>query len=102
VNSAVAVLTRLVRRHHQLIVTHGNGPQIGTLALESAADRALSRPYPFDARPPAGSPRQQADRLRSAALMTPPRYLPAPRGPPLRRDRGGAGRLQHAPPGQES
>jgi carbamate kinase len=48
VNSAVAALTPLVR-HHQLIVTHGNGPQIGTLALESAADRALSRPYPFDA-----------------------------------------------------
>ena len=47
-NSAVAALTPLVR-HHQLIVTHGNGPQIGTLALESAADRALSRPYPFDA-----------------------------------------------------
>ena len=47
VHSAVAALTPLAERH-QLIVTHGNGPQIGTLALESAADRALSRPYPFD------------------------------------------------------
>jgi carbamate kinase len=48
VNSAVGALTPLVRRH-QLIVTHGNGPQVGVLALESAADCALSRPYPFDA-----------------------------------------------------
>jgi carbamate kinase len=48
VNSAVGALTPLVRQH-QLIVTHGNGPQIGTLALEGAADRALAWPYPFDA-----------------------------------------------------
>jgi carbamate kinase len=34
---------------HQLIVTHGNGPQVGLLALESAADPLLATPYPFDA-----------------------------------------------------
>jgi carbamate kinase len=34
---------------HDLIITHGNGPQVGVLALESASDPALSRPYPFDA-----------------------------------------------------
>jgi carbamate kinase len=33
---------------HELVVTHGNGPQVGLLALESAADPALSTPYPFD------------------------------------------------------
>lgn len=33
---------------HDLVVTHGNGPQVGLLALESAHDPALSRPYPFD------------------------------------------------------
>ncbi|GAA1986771.1 carbamate kinase [Catenulispora subtropica] len=33
---------------HELILTHGNGPQVGVLALESAADPALSRPYPLD------------------------------------------------------
>lgn len=33
---------------HELVVTHGNGPQVGVLALESAADPSLSRPYPFD------------------------------------------------------
>lgn len=32
---------------HQLVVVHGNGPQVGMLALESAADPTLSRPYPF-------------------------------------------------------
>jgi carbamate kinase len=33
---------------HDLVVTHGNGPQVGVLALESAADPLLSRPYPLD------------------------------------------------------
>src|SRR4051812_47131378 len=35
-------------RDHDLIITHGNGPQVGLLAAESAADPQLSRPYPFD------------------------------------------------------
>jgi carbamate kinase len=33
---------------HEVVITHGNGPQVGVLALESASDPALSRPYPFD------------------------------------------------------
>ncbi len=33
---------------HDLIVCHGNGPQIGLLALESADDPSLTRPYPLD------------------------------------------------------
>ena len=33
---------------HELVITHGNGPQVGVLALESANDPNLSRPYPFD------------------------------------------------------
>ncbi len=33
---------------HEIVVTHGNGPQIGLLAEESAADPALSAPYPLD------------------------------------------------------
>jgi len=37
-----------VARHHDLIITHGNGPQVGVLAIESAGDPALTRPYPFD------------------------------------------------------
>jgi carbamate kinase len=37
-----------IAAEHELVVTHGNGPQVGLLALESAADPSLSRPYPFD------------------------------------------------------
>ena len=34
-------------REHELIVTHGNGPQVGLLALQSAAYSDVT-PYPFD------------------------------------------------------
>jgi carbamate kinase len=34
-------------RDHELIVTHGNGPQVGLLALQSAAYADVT-PYPFD------------------------------------------------------
>jgi carbamate kinase len=34
-------------REHQLVITHGNGPQVGLLALQSAAFEAVS-PYPLD------------------------------------------------------
>jgi carbamate kinase len=34
-------------RDHELIVTHGNGPQVGLLALQSAAYAEIA-PYPFD------------------------------------------------------
>jgi len=33
---------------HDIVFVHGNGPQVGMLALESAADPALERPYPLD------------------------------------------------------
>ncbi len=33
---------------HDLVITHGNGPQVGLLALESARDPGLPHPYPFD------------------------------------------------------
>jgi carbamate kinase len=33
---------------HELIICHGNGPQIGLLALETEADPSLSSPYPLD------------------------------------------------------
>ena len=36
-----------VARDHSLVVTHGNGPQIGLLALQSDAYRD-TRPYPLD------------------------------------------------------
>jgi carbamate kinase len=34
-------------RKHEVVLVHGNGPQVGLLALESAADESLSRPYPL-------------------------------------------------------
>src|SRR5208282_1531257 len=44
---AVWALAPLAAKH-DLVITHGNGPEVGMLALESARDPALSRPYPFD------------------------------------------------------
>jgi carbamate kinase len=48
VQQAASSLAPLARAH-DLIVTHGNGPQVGLLALESASDPALTRPYSLDA-----------------------------------------------------
>jgi carbamate kinase len=37
----------LVHEHHQLVIAHGNGPQVGLLALMDAAYNAVD-PYPLD------------------------------------------------------
>ena len=47
VQRAVAALAPLAEEH-ELVLTHGNGPQVGVLALQSAADPHLTTPYPFD------------------------------------------------------
>lgn len=47
VRRAVAALAPLAE-DHELVVTHGNGPQVGVLALQSASDPHLTTPYPFD------------------------------------------------------
>lgn len=47
VDRAVTALAPLAEQH-QLVLTHGNGPQVGVLALQSASDPHLSTPYPFD------------------------------------------------------
>jgi carbamate kinase len=47
VRQAAAALAPLAA-DHQLMLCHGNGPQVGMLALESQADTSLSRPYPLD------------------------------------------------------
>ncbi|MEU4294668.1 carbamate kinase [Kribbella sp. NPDC026596] len=36
-----------VAAEHEVVIVHGNGPQVGLLALESTADPALSKPYPL-------------------------------------------------------
>ncbi len=47
VRQAAAALAPLAT-DHQLVLCHGNGPQVGVLALESQTDTSLSRPYPLD------------------------------------------------------
>jgi carbamate kinase len=47
VRQAAAALAPLAA-DHQLVLCHGNGPQVGVLALESQADTSLSQPYPLD------------------------------------------------------
>ncbi len=47
VEDAAAALAPLAQAH-DLVITHGNGPQVGMLAMESARDPELSHPYPFD------------------------------------------------------
>lgn len=47
VEIAIAALAPLAHEH-ELVITHGNGPQVGVLALESASDPSLSHPYPLD------------------------------------------------------
>jgi carbamate kinase len=47
VAAAAAALAPLAASH-QLVLCHGNGPQVGVLALESSTDPALTRPYPLD------------------------------------------------------
>jgi carbamate kinase len=36
-----------VAKNHQLVITHGNGPQVGLLVLQAAAYEE-GRPYPLD------------------------------------------------------
>jgi carbamate kinase len=47
VRRAVEALAPLAAEH-ELVVTHGNGPQVGIPALQSASDPHLTTPYPFD------------------------------------------------------
>ena len=44
----VATALAALAHENELVITHGNGPQIGLLAVESAADPGLSAPYPMD------------------------------------------------------
>jgi len=48
-NVAVAVeALASLAADHDLVITHGNGPQVGLLANESSADRSLPYPYSLD------------------------------------------------------
>ncbi len=47
VRSAAASLAALVHAGHQIVVTHGNGPQVGLLALQAATQKP-DEAYPLD------------------------------------------------------
>lgn len=47
VDVAVEAIAPLAQ-DHELVITHGNGPQVGLLANESALDPDLPSPYPLD------------------------------------------------------
>lgn len=47
VRAAVEAIAPLAAGH-ELLITHGNGPQVGLLALQSAAGAAEAPPYPLD------------------------------------------------------
>jgi len=47
VRTAAKSLAELVRAGHQLVITHGNGPQVGLLALQGAAYKP-EEAYPLD------------------------------------------------------
>ncbi len=47
VRIAAKSLAEIVRAGHQLVITHGNGPQVGLLALQGAAYKPVD-PYPLD------------------------------------------------------
>ena len=41
-------IASMIKDGWEVAITHGNGPQVGVLALESTQDASLSKPYPFD------------------------------------------------------
>ncbi|GGD31186.1 carbamate kinase [Nocardioides daphniae] len=43
----VARAVAALAAHHEVLVVHGNGPQVGLLAMETEADPRLSRPFPL-------------------------------------------------------
>lgn len=47
VQIAAEGLAAIIRAGHQLVITHGNGPQVGLLALRTAAYKP-DEPYPLD------------------------------------------------------
>jgi carbamate kinase len=46
IRRAAVALAELMRQDHQLVITHGNGPQVGLLALQGAATGAAA--FPLD------------------------------------------------------
>src|SRR3974390_3073569 len=41
-------ITDLLERHYRIVITHGNGPQVGFILLRSEHSRGLLHPVPLD------------------------------------------------------
>lgn len=48
IKSAVKRLTDLVEAGHELVISHGNGPQVGRVLLQNEAAKELTPPLPLD------------------------------------------------------
>jgi carbamate kinase len=46
--TAVSAALARAASEHEVLLCHGNGPQVGLLSLESETDTSLTRPYPLD------------------------------------------------------
>lgn len=49
VNAACVAIAGLVQAGHRIVVTHGNGPQVGNILLQNERCRDLTPPMPLDA-----------------------------------------------------
>ena len=63
-----------IARDHALIITHGNGPQVGLLALQSAAGGS-SEAYPLDVLDAETEARMEKREARAVALGAPKEAL---------------------------
>jgi carbamate kinase len=45
--AAAASALAMIAAEHEVVIVHGNGPQVGLLAMESVSDTTLSGPYPL-------------------------------------------------------
>ena len=69
---AVAAVAPMAR-DHEVVITHGNGPQVGLLARETSHDADLTRPYPST--PWAPRPRGSSATGSSSTSATPSRAV---------------------------
>jgi carbamate kinase len=49
VKSTVGKIAELINRGHNVVLTHGNGPQVGATLLRHEAAKAIVPPFPLDA-----------------------------------------------------
>ncbi|WP_330949328.1 carbamate kinase [Virgibacillus sp. MG-45] len=48
VNKSTAIIARIVKNGHQVIVTHGNGPQVGNILRQNEEAKDVVPPFPLD------------------------------------------------------